>query len=77
MKRRTKKVQAKIDLLKLAEQHAFLIEYDKVIKILETIGDENLELVVKAFMQAKVELELYLDILKTEVAPHLPDDSDF
>ena len=77
MKKRTKKVQAKMDLLKLAEQHAFLAEREKLGKLLTAINDKDLDRLVANFVLAKVELELYLGTLKTDVAPFLTDDSEF
>src|SRR5271154_4284284 len=77
MKKHNKKIKAKIELLKLAEEHAFLQERKKLAKIVKAIGDEELQILVDSFVLAKEELELYLENIQAEVALHLPDDSDF
>jgi hypothetical protein len=77
MKKHTKKVQAKMDLLKLAREHAFLEERKKLAVIIKILDSEELERLVTNFVLAKEELELYLETIRAEVALHLPDDSDF
>jgi hypothetical protein len=76
-KRRTKKVQAKLELLELADKHAFLTERKRVAELIDIINDVDLMRVVANFILAKQELELCLEGMKSEIAPHLPDDSDF
>jgi cell fate (sporulation/competence/biofilm development) regulator YlbF (YheA/YmcA/DUF963 family) len=77
MKRRTKKTKAKIELLDLAKQHALLAERHRVAELIGVIDDLDLSRLVAHFILAKQELEFYLEQVKTEVAPYLPDDSDF
>ncbi len=76
-KRRTEKVQAKIVLLNMYDQHLFLDQPKRLKKALKMINDEDLEFLINQFVQAKKDLEEYLDKVKEDVAPFLPDDSDF
>lgn len=76
-KRRTEKVQAKIVLLQMYDQHLFLEQPKRLKKALKMIKDEDLEFVVKEFVQAKQALDDYLTKIKEDVTPFLPDDSDF
>lgn len=76
-KRRTEKVQAKIVLLDMYNRHAFLDQPKLLKKALKMIKDEDLEFLVNQFVQAKKDLDAYLDQVRTDVAPFLPDDSDF
>jgi len=66
-KRLTKKVQAKIDLLELADKHAFLSERKKVAELTDIINDVELMRIVANFILAKQELELYLEEMKKEL----------
>jgi hypothetical protein len=77
MKRRTKKVKAKLELLELADKHAFLSERKKVAELIDIINDVYLMRITANFILAKQELELYLTEMKKELEPFLPDDSDF
>lgn len=77
MKKHTKKVRAKIELLTLAREHAFLEKRKKLAKVIQIIDDKELEILVDNFVLAKEELELYLETIRAEVAALLPDDSDF
>lgn len=76
MKKLTKKVQAKIELLELADKHAFLAERKRLKKLIKTIDDKELEGLVTSFVLAKEELEIYLETIRADVAYFLPDDSD-
>jgi hypothetical protein len=77
MKKRTKKVQAKLELLELADKHAFLSERKKVAELIDIINDVYLMRIIANFILAKQELERYLTEMKKELEPFLPDDSDF
>lgn len=77
MKKRTKKVRAKLLLLEYYNLHLFLLEAKSIKKLLKTIDDEDLSLVVKNFMQAKKDLDKHLAKVKEEVVIFLPEDSDF
>jgi hypothetical protein len=77
MKKRTKKVQAKLELLELANKHAFLSERKRVAELTDIINDVYLMRIIANFILAKQELELYLTEMKKELELFLPDDSDF
>jgi hypothetical protein len=74
MKKRTEKVQAKMDLLKLAREHAFLEKREQLAEVIQTIDDKKLEVLVVNFIAAKIELEAYLKPIRAEIAALLPDD---
>lgn len=80
-KKKTKKIEAKLKLL-----HAYEDENDRAADTLtlpgvqdwlKTIGDEDLDYLVKAFVKAQKELDDYMVKIKEEVTPFLPDESDF
>lgn len=77
MKRRTKKIKAKLELLELAGQHAFLDQHKRVAELIDIIDDTDFARVVANFILAKQEMELALEDIKKDVAPYLEDDSDF
>jgi hypothetical protein len=77
MKKRTKKVRAKLLLLEYYNLHLFLVEAKAIKKLLKTIDDPELEVVVKDFIKAKKSLDQCLDKVKKDVVVFLPEDSDF
>lgn len=77
MKRPSKKIKAKLELLKLAEQHAFLEQRSRVVELLDIINDLDFSRLVANFMLAKEMMETALDTIKADVKEFLPDDSDF
>lgn len=77
MKRRTKKIKAKLELLELADQHAFLDQRKRVAELTDIIDDVDLMRVIANFILAKQEMELALENIKKDVSPYLDDDSDF
>lgn len=80
-KKKTKKVEAKINLLKAYhdkhDRSADNLVLPGVQDWLKTIGDEDLDYLVKAFVKAQKELDDYMVKIKEEVTPFLPDESDF
>lgn len=81
LKQKTKKIQAKLQLLRAYED-----EHDRaadnlvlpgVRDWLKTIGDEDLDFLVEAYVKAQQELDAYMAKIKEEVKPFLPDDSEF
>ena len=77
MKKRTQKIQSKINLIAMYKMHPANLMSDDAKQMLVKINDEDLNDVVKNFLQAKQELESYLDKMKQDLTPYLPDDSDF
>jgi hypothetical protein len=77
MKKRTKKIQAQINFIAIFKMNPIQLNSDEVQAQIKAAKDLELTKLVDRFINAFWDLEEKVVEMKRDLAPYLPDDSDF